>query len=94
MTINYEQQFKGLADQLALEPISAGQFERNVLKHLFVIDDEIGKIARRNRARTIENLLAIFAGREIAGDTTGRSRGIRARLGCPGCAGGQQAQAE
>jgi len=75
MTINYEAQFKALADRLALERITAERFERSVLHHLWTVDDDMGKVARTNRERTIEHVLAIFAGRGIAGDTTGNSPG-------------------
>jgi phage/plasmid-like protein (TIGR03299 family) len=55
MTINYQKQFKALADRLALEPISDGTLERRVLRHLWVTDDEnLGRRARENRERTIE----------------------------------------
>jgi phage/plasmid-like protein (TIGR03299 family) len=77
MTINYQAQFKGLADRLASEPISGHRFERSVLRHLWTIDDEMGKLARANRDRTIEQILTIFAGRVIAGDTTGNSPGSK-----------------
>jgi phage/plasmid-like protein (TIGR03299 family) len=74
MTINYQKQFKVLADRLAVEPISEGTLERRVLRHLWVTDDEnLGRRARENRERTIERVLAIFRGRGIAGDTTGNS---------------------
>ena len=78
MTINYQKQFKVLADRLALEPISDGTLERRVLRHLWVTDDEnLGRRARENRERTIEHVLAIFRGRGIAGDTTGNSPGTK-----------------
>ena len=78
MTINYQQQFKVLADRLALEPISDGALELRVLRHLWVTDDEnLGRRARENRERTIERVLAIFRGRGIAGDTTGNSPGTK-----------------
>jgi phage/plasmid-like protein (TIGR03299 family) len=77
MTINYEKQFKELADRLASERISAGTLERRVLRHLWVIDDDLGRRARENRERTIENVLAIFRGRGTAGDTTGNSPGTK-----------------
>jgi hypothetical protein len=78
MTINYQAQFKALADRLALEPISDGTLERRVLRHLWVTDDEnLGRRARENRERTIERVLAIFRGRGIAGDTTGNSPGTK-----------------
>lgn len=77
MTIDYQAQFKALADQLAREPISADRFERSVLRHLWVIDDDLGKVARANRERTIESVLAIFRGRGSAGDTTGNSPGTK-----------------
>ena len=35
MSINYQKQFKVLADRLALEPISYGTLERRVLRHLW-----------------------------------------------------------
>ena len=74
MTIDYEQQFKALADRLALEPISAASLEHRVLRHLWVIDDDS---ARANRERAIERVLAIFRGRGGAGDTTGNSPGSK-----------------
>jgi phage/plasmid-like protein (TIGR03299 family) len=78
MTIDYQQQFKVLADRLALEPISAGTLERRVLRHLWVTDDEdLGRRARENRERTIERVLAIFRGDSIAGDTRGNSPGTK-----------------
>ena len=43
MTINYQEQFKALADRLALEPISEPALERRVLRHLWVIDDDTGR---------------------------------------------------
>jgi hypothetical protein len=77
LTLSYQKQFKALADQLALERMTASQLERRVLKHLWVIEDEMGNIARRNRERTIEAVLDIFAGQGIAGDTTGNSPGTK-----------------
>jgi phage/plasmid-like protein (TIGR03299 family) len=78
MTINYQKQFKALADGLALEPISERTLERSVLRHLWLIDDEtMGARARANRERTIERVLSIFRGRGIAGDTTGNSPGSK-----------------
>jgi len=77
MTLNYETQFKTLADRLALQPITAQRFERGVLRHVWTIDDDTGKVARHNRERTIERMLAIFRGHGIAGDTTGNSPGSK-----------------
>jgi phage/plasmid-like protein (TIGR03299 family) len=77
LTIDYEKQFKALADRLALEPISATALERRVLRHLCVIDDDTGKIARGNRERAIEHVLAIVRGRGTEGDTTGNSPGSK-----------------
>jgi len=77
MTINYQAQFKTVADRLAGERITAERFERSVLRHLWTIDEGMGKVARANRERTIEQILAIFAGRGIAGDTTGNSPGSK-----------------
>lgn len=37
---------------------------------LWMIDKEIGKVARANRERTIESVLATFRGRGASGDTT------------------------
>jgi phage/plasmid-like protein (TIGR03299 family) len=73
LTINYQTQFKALADRLALEPISETAFERRVLHHLWVIDDDTGARARSHRERAIEHVLAIFRGLGEAGDTTGNS---------------------
>ena len=77
MTIDYEKQFKALADRLALEPISAPALEHRVLRHLWVIDDDTGARARANRERAIEHVLAIFRGRGAVGDTTGNSPGTK-----------------
>jgi phage/plasmid-like protein (TIGR03299 family) len=77
MTIDYQQQFKELADRLALEPISEHTLERSVLRHLWTIDDEMGKVARANRERAIESVVAIFRGRGSAGDTSGNSPGTK-----------------
>ena len=77
MTINYQQQFKGLADRMASEPIADWVLERRVLRHLWTIDEQMGKVARANRERTIEGVLAIFRGRGAAGDTTGNSPGTK-----------------
>jgi phage/plasmid-like protein (TIGR03299 family) len=77
MTINYQKQFKALADRLAVEPIAEWALERRVLRHLWTIDEDLGKVARANRERTIEQVLAIFRGRGVAGDTTGNSPGTK-----------------
>jgi len=77
MTIDYEKQFKALADRLALEPISEIALERRVLRHLWAIDEDTGPRARANRERAIEHVLAIFRGRGIAGDTSGNSPGSK-----------------
>ena len=77
MTIDYQKQFKALADRLALEPISAAALEHRVLRHLWVIDDDTGSRARANRERAIERVLAIYRGRGGAGDTTGNSPGTK-----------------
>jgi phage/plasmid-like protein (TIGR03299 family) len=77
MTIDYEKQFKALADRLALESISEPALERRVLRHLWVIDEDTGKRARAHRERAIEHVLAVFRGRGIEGDTTGNSPGSK-----------------
>ena len=77
MTIDYQKQFKELADRLALQPISHGALEHRVLRHLWVIDDDTGRRARANRERAIERVQAIFRGRGGAGDTTGNSPGSK-----------------
>jgi Domain of unknown function (DUF932) len=77
MTIDYEKQFKLRADRLARELISDRTFEQRVLRHLWVIDDDIGKRARAHCERAIEHVLAIFRGRGVAGDTTGNSPGSK-----------------
>ena len=77
MTIDYQKQFKALADRLALEPISAAALEHRVLRHLWVIDDDTRSRARANRERAIERVLAIYRGRGGAGDTTGNSPGSK-----------------
>ena len=50
---------------------------RRVLRHLWTIDEELGKVARANRERTIEQVLAVFRGQGAAGDTTGNSPGTK-----------------
>ena len=35
---------------------------RSVLRHLWTVDEEMGKVARANRERAIENVVAIFRG--------------------------------
>jgi hypothetical protein len=58
---------------MATEPIAGWALERRVLRHLWTIDEEMGKVARANRERTIEHVLAIFRGRGQVGDTCGNS---------------------
>jgi len=77
MTINYQKQFKELADRMAAEPIAVWALERRVLAHLWTVDEDMGKVARANRERTIEAVLAIFRGAGVAGDTTGNSPGTK-----------------
>jgi phage/plasmid-like protein (TIGR03299 family) len=77
MTINYSQQFKVLADKLALQRMSAGRFERDVLRPLFPVDGEMGKVAVANRERAVSEILAIFRGAGAAGDTTGNASGTK-----------------
>jgi hypothetical protein len=77
MTIDYEKQFKVLADRLAREPITGRALEHRVLRQLWVIDEDTGKLARVNRERPIEHVLAIFRGRGGAGDITGNSPGSK-----------------
>jgi Domain of unknown function (DUF932) len=77
MTINYQARFKEFADRLALQPISQRTLERSVLRHLWVIDEDTGKLARTNRERAIERVVTIFRGRGSAGDTTGNSPGTK-----------------
>jgi phage/plasmid-like protein (TIGR03299 family) len=77
MTIEYAAQFKELADRLARESITSERLERSVLRNLWVIDEDTGKLARRNREQTIASVLDIFAGNGIAGDTTGNSPGSK-----------------
>ncbi len=77
ITINYQKQFKKLADRMAREPITESALERRVLRHLWTIDDELGKVARANRERTIESVLSLFRGGASAGDTTGNSPGTK-----------------
>jgi hypothetical protein len=62
---------------MAAEPLTESALERRVLRHLWTIDEDMGKVARANRERTIEQILAIFRGRGGAGDTTGNSQGTK-----------------
>lgn len=77
MTIDYQVQFKQLADRLALEPITEHALERSVLRHMWVTDEDMGKLARANRERAIESVVAIFRGEGSAGDTSGNSPGTK-----------------
>lgn len=77
MTIDYQAQFKELADHLAREPITPSRLEHSVLRHLWTIDEDTGERARRHRERTIGLVLDLFAGSGIAGDTTGNSPGSK-----------------
>jgi hypothetical protein len=52
MTVNYETQFKELADRLAREHITPDRLERSVLRHLWTIDEDAGERARRNPRRS------------------------------------------
>jgi Domain of unknown function (DUF932) len=75
MTIDYQQQFKALADRLACEPISPASLEHRVLRHLWVIDDDTGARARTVSARSS----GCWRSSEAAGrgDTTGNSPGTK-----------------
>ena len=73
MTINYQEQFKELADPMAGGHIAEWALERRVLRHLWTFDEDMGKVARANRERTVQQVLSIFCGRGTAGDTTGNS---------------------
>ena len=75
--VDYQKQFKALADRLALEPLSQAALEDRVLRHLWVIGEDTGARARANRERRIERVLSIFSGRGDAGDTTGNSPGTK-----------------
>ncbi len=72
VTIDYEEQFKILADRPP-DPITENALEHRVLRHLWVIDDDIGKLARANREQAIEHVLAIYRGEGAQADTTGNS---------------------
>src|SRR5207302_9050900 len=69
--------FEELAVRMASEPIAEWALERRVRRHLWTIDGDLGKVARANRERTIEQVLAVFRGRGAAGDTTGNSPGTK-----------------
>jgi phage/plasmid-like protein (TIGR03299 family) len=73
MTINHERQFKELGDRLAREAITEQALERRVLGELFPAGEDLGRIARANRERTIASILELYRGRGAAGDTTGNS---------------------
>jgi hypothetical protein len=62
---------------MAREPIAEWALERRVVRHLWTIDEDLGKVARANRERTIEQLLAFFGGNCAAGATTGNSPGTK-----------------
>jgi nicotinamide mononucleotide (NMN) deamidase PncC len=62
---------------MAIERIAEWALARRVLRHLWTIDEDMGKVARADRERTIEHVLAIFPGRGAAGDTTENSPGTK-----------------
>src|SRR5438105_1528403 len=62
---------------MAAEPIAEWALERRVLRHLWTIDEDVGKLAQASRERTIERVLGIFRGGGDAGDTTGNSPGTK-----------------
>jgi hypothetical protein len=51
MTIDYERQFKVLADRLACEPMTERALEHRVLRYLWVIDEDTDGRARANGER-------------------------------------------
>ena len=67
MTINYQQQFKVLADRLALESISERALEHGVLRRLWPVDEDMGKLARLNRRRTIDSVIEHLPRRRCRG---------------------------
>jgi hypothetical protein len=77
MTIDYQKQFKQLADRLALQPNSEHALERSVLRHLWTLDEDMGEVARANHERAIESVVTIFRGRGSAGDPSGNSPGTK-----------------
>jgi hypothetical protein len=66
-----------LADRLAVKSIGERALEHDVLRRLWPIDEDMGKLARLNRRRTIESVISIFRGEGAAGDTTGNSPGSK-----------------
>ncbi len=83
MTIDYQAQFKELADQLAREPITPQRLERSVLRHLWVIDDDTagspGATASRRSPRCLTFLpgAASPATRRATAPAANGSRGTR-----------------
>lgn len=55
-------EFKELADRMATQPIANGRSSGECCDTLWTIDEDLGKVARANRERTIESVLAIFRG--------------------------------
>lgn len=72
LTVNYEKQFKVVGDKLAAERFTSRQFEKT-LKQIFPESDDMGKVAKNNRVKARELVLATFNGNGPAGDTTGNA---------------------
>lgn len=73
LTINWAARFKEMGDKLALTPMPVPTFE-GVLEKMFPIDtDTMGTVAIRNRKESRLEVLDIFRGKGVAGDTSGNS---------------------
>jgi hypothetical protein len=77
MTINYQKQFKELADRMASEPIAVWALETRVLPHLWTIDEDMGKVARAKGAHDRASARRL-RGRGLAGTPPAT---VRARSG-------------
>jgi phage/plasmid-like protein (TIGR03299 family) len=61
MTVNYAEQFKILGDRLAAVRVPVDQ-AADLARDLFPTTDDLGKIAVRNRAESVERVVSIFSG--------------------------------
>jgi phage/plasmid-like protein (TIGR03299 family) len=77
ITVDYTEQFKRLADRLALEPISERALRTRVLDRLFAGHQEMGDRAAKNREEAKQAVMAMFLGHGAAGDTRGSALGSK-----------------
>lgn len=76
LTVDYESQFVALGDKLGREKISDNAFE-GVLDGLFPEADSMGARALENRRKAKRQIMTIYHGAGLDGDTTGNAPGTK-----------------